>query len=238
MREGPDIARVANLIGDPARAHMLTALMSGKALTATELAGEAGVTLQTASGHLAKLADGHLVQARKQGRHKYFALAHADVATTLEALMGLAAGQGKLRTRTGPKDAAMRQARVCYNHLAGQMGVQMFESLKTRAYVVEGMDDIRLTASGAAFARDFGIDVDALENARAPLCRSCLDWSERRTHLAGSLGRAMLTRMEEAGWVRRDRDSRVLLFNPKGLAAFDAAFPKEKDTHNGVPLMR
>ena len=108
MREGPDIARIAALIGDPARAHMLTALMSGKALTATELAGEAGVTLQTASGHLAKLLDGQMVQARKQGRHKYFALAHADVAATLEALMGLAAGQGTSRTRTGPKDAAMR----------------------------------------------------------------------------------------------------------------------------------
>ena len=104
MREGPDIARIATLMGDPARANMLTALMSGKALTATELAAEAGVTAQTASSHLAKLLDGQLVQVRKQGRHKYFALAHADVAAALEGLMGLAAGQ--LRTRTGPKDAA------------------------------------------------------------------------------------------------------------------------------------
>lgn len=204
---------------------MLTALMSGKALTATELAGEAGVTLQTASGHLAKLADGQLVQARKQGRHKYFALAHADVAATLEALMGLAAGQGRLRTRTGPKDAEMRRARVCYNHLAGEMGVQMFESLKTRMYLVEDLDDIHLTASGEAFARDFGIDIDALGNARAPLCRSCLDWSERRTHLAGSLGRAMLTRMEEMNWLHRDQDSRAILFNPLGERKFDQAFP-------------
>lgn len=230
MREGPDIARVATLIGDPARANMLTALMSGKALTATELAGEAGVTLQTASGHLSKLAAGQLVQVRKQGRHKYFALAHADVAATLEALMGLAAGQGTLRTRTGPRDTAMRQARVCYNHLAGQMGVQMFSSMLNRDLVWEKGEDLGLTAEGEQFVAAFGVALEPLNGARAPLCRSCLDWSERRTHLAGSLGRAMLARMEQAGWVRRDRDSRALLFSPKGLAAFDDAFPKEKGT--------
>ncbi len=224
MKEGPDIARIAALIGEPARANMLTALMSGKALTATELAGEAGVTLQTASGHLAKLRDGDLVQVRKQGRHKYFALAHADVATTLEALMGLAAGQGALRTRTGPKDAAMRQARVCYNHLAGQMGVQMFGSLLQRGLIWQEGEALGLTEAGKGFVCDFGVDVDGLSMARAPLCRSCLDWSERRTHLAGSLGRAMLARMETLDWVRRDRDSRALLFTSRGSAAFSRAF--------------
>ena len=230
MREGPDISRVANLIGDPARAHMLTALMTGKALTAPELAGEAGVTLQTASGHLAKLADGQLVQVRKQGRHKYFSLAHADVAATLEALMGLAAGQGTLRTRTGPKDAAMRQARVCYNHLAGQMGVQMFTSMRARGLIWEDGESLGLTDAGAQFVTTFGVRLAPLETARAPLCRSCLDWSERRTHLAGSLGRAMLARMETLGWARRDESSRALLFKPTGLAGFEAAFPNEKGT--------
>ncbi len=222
MKEGPDIAGIATLIGDPARANMLTALMSGKALTATELAAEAGVTAQTASGHLAKLSQGGLVQARKQGRHKYFALAHADVAATLEALMGLAAGQ--LRTRTGPRDAALREARVCYNHLAGRRGVQMFEFLLAQEYLHEDGAVIRLTAAGDGFIREFGIDPDVMQSARAPLCRSCLDWSERRTHLAGSLGRAMLTRMEGLDWVRRDKDSRALLFDPDGVAAFDRVF--------------
>ena len=225
MKEGPDIARIAALIGDPARANMLTALMSGKALTATELAAEAGVTLQTASGHLAKLLDGQLVQVRKQGRHKYVALANADVGATLEALMGLAAGQGALRTRTGPKNAQLRQARVCYNHLAGQMGVQMFESLLGRGLLHENGEALELTESGENFASDFGINLPALQSARAPMCRSCLDWSERRTHLAGSLGRAFLTRMEDAGWVRRDPDSRALLYSVKGRDAFAAAFP-------------
>lgn len=225
MKEGPDIARIAALIGDPARANMLTALMSGKALTATELAAEAGVTLQTTSGHLAKLLDGQLLQVRKQGRHKYFALANADVGATLEALMGLAAGQGALRTRTGPKNTQLRQARVCYNHLAGQMGVQMFQSMLANGLLVEDGETLRLTQIGASFASDFGVDLQALQSARAPLCRSCLDWSERRTHLAGSLGRAILSEMEARRWVRRDSDSRVIAFSANGIKAFDATFP-------------
>ena len=223
MKEGPDISRVAALIGDPARANMLVALMNGKALTASELAAEAGVTAQTASGHLGKLQDGDLVQVRKQGRHKYFALASGDVAAALEGLMGLAAGQ--LRTRTGPKDAALRHARVCYNHLAGQRGVQAYASLLARGFLREDADDISLTPDGRAFAQGFGIDLDALSGNRAPLCRSCLDWSERRTHLAGSLGRAMLARMEADGWLRRDPGSRAILFSRDGLTAFEAAFP-------------
>ena len=224
MKEGPNIARVAALIGDPARANMLTALMSGKALTATELAAEAGVTLQTASGHLAKLLDGQLVQVRRQGRHKYFALAHADVGATLEALMGLAAGQGSLRTRTGPKNAQLRQARVCYNHLAGQMGVQMFQSMLARDLLREDGEALGLTPQGEAFVTGFGVDLDGLSAGRAPLCRSCLDWSERRTHLAGSLGRAMLSEMEKLRWLRRDKDSRALIFSPRGMQAFKEAF--------------
>lgn len=223
MKEGPDIARIATLIGDPARANMLTALMAGKALTATELATEAGVTRQTASVHLAKLLDGELVQVRKQGRHKYFALAHADVAAALEGLMGLASGQP--RTRTGPRDAALRRARVCYNHLAGQMGVQMFGSLLDRGLLHEKGDQLTLTPAGQGFAADFGVDMASLVAARAPLCRTCLDWSERRTHLAGSLGRAMLARMETLGWVQRDADSRAILFSEKGKLAFDQMFP-------------
>ncbi|WP_394177439.1 ArsR/SmtB family transcription factor [Yoonia maritima] len=224
MKEGPDISRVAALIGDPARANMLTALMTGKALTATELAVEAGVTPQTASGHLAKLFDGGLVQSRKQGRHKYFALAHGDVAVVLEGLMGLAGGE--LRTRTGPKDAALRQARVCYNHLAGQMGVQMFSSLIFRGLMRDDPDAPVLTAGGQEFIVQFGVDLESLTQQRAPLCRSCLDWSERRTHLAGSLGRAMLTKMEQSGWVKRDDKSRALLFSQAGASAFQVAFPE------------
>lgn len=230
MKEGPDIARVATLIGDPARANMLTALMSGKALTVSELAEEAGVTVQTASSHLSKLDAGGLLRPRKQGRHKYFSLANEDVAHVLEGLMGLAAGSGHLRKRPGPKDAELREARVCYNHLAGDMGTQMFDSLIARGHIVLKGEDLRLTASGAAFVKEFEIDVDALQKARAPLCRECLDWSERRSHLAGSLGRAFLTRFEELSWAQRDAKTRVVSFSANGAKAFHRLFPVKSNS--------
>jgi DNA-binding transcriptional ArsR family regulator len=224
MKEGPDIARVAALIGDPARANILTALMSGKALTATELAQEAGVTLQTASSHLARLDQGGLLRPRKQGRHKYFSLASDEVAHVLEALMGLAAGSGHLRTRTGPKDLALRRARVCYNHLAGEMGIQLYQSLMARGFIARGGDTLDLLPAGAAFVRAFGIDIDTLSAARAPLCRDCLDWSARQSHLAGSLGRAFLSRLEQLGWARRDGNTRIIRFSAAGDQAFATTF--------------
>lgn len=224
MKEGPDIAHIAALIGDPARANMLLALMSGRALTASELAAEAGVTLPTASAHLGKLDDGGLLRPRKQGRHKYFSLASDDVADVLEKLMGLAAGSGHLRTRTGPKDAALRKARICYNHLAGEMGTQLYAGAVARGLVLQDDEMPKLTHGGEIFMRDFGIDLDTLTKARAPLCRECLDWSERRAHLAGSLGRALLTRFEDLGWARRDKTSRAVLFSPEGERQFRQAF--------------
>lgn len=224
MKEGPDIAHIAALIGDPARANMLTALMSGKALTVSELAKEAGVTIQTASSHLSKLDQGGLLRSRKQGRHKYFALANDEVAHVLEGLMGLAAGAGHLRRRTGPKDAELRQARVCYNHLAGDMGTRMFDSLIAQEHLVFDGETLALTASGATFVADFGIDLDMLRKGRAVLCRECLDWSERRSHLAGSLGRAFLSRFEALSWVKRDQKTRVISFSRNGIEEFERLF--------------
>jgi DNA-binding transcriptional ArsR family regulator len=224
MKEGPDIAYVASLIGDPARANMLTALMSGKALTASELAAEAGVTLPTASAHLAKLGEGGLLSLRKEGRHKYFALAGEEVAQTLEALMGLAAGSGHLRTRTGPKDEALRKARVCYSHLAGDMGTQLFDSLLARGFLGAGKEGLELTREGVDFVSGFGIDLEGLRAGRARLCRECLDWSERRSHLAGSLGRALLSRFEELGWARRNQATRVVTFSREGERRFGELF--------------
>lgn len=224
MKEGPDIAFVAALIGDPARANMLTALLSGKALTVSELAEQAGVTIQTASAHLSKLNDGGLLRPRKQGRHKYFSLASDEVAHVLEGLMGLAANAGHLRQRTGPKDAALRRARVCYNHLAGTMGTQMFDAMIGTGHLELRGEDLELTATGAAFVTEFGIDVDVLSSRKAPLCRECLDWSERRSHLAGSLGRAFLTRFEELNWAKRDAGTRVISFSKHGGDAFHRLF--------------
>jgi len=225
MKEGPDIAHIAALIGDPARANMLTALMSGKALTVSELAEEAGVTIQTASSHLSRMQAGGLLRQRKQGRHKYFALATEDVAHVLEGLMGLAAGAGHLRRRTGPKDQTLRRARVCYNHLAGDMGTRLYDSLSAQCHLAVHDDTVTLTRPGAAFVTAFGIDLEALSRRKAPLCRECLDWSERRPHLAGSLGRALLARFEALDWARRDQTSRAVIFSPAGTEAFARTFP-------------
>lgn len=222
MKEGPVIAQVAALIGDPARANMLTALMDGRALTVSELAGAAGVGLPTASGHLAKLDQAGLLVAEKQGRHRYFRLSGPDVAEVLEALMGLAQRTGAIRVRTGPRDAALRTARVCYDHLAGERAVRLMLSLADRG-LITGVEEPRLTRAGRDFFGQIGIDVPALERGRRPLCRACLDWSERRAHLAGSLGAAVLDHVLAAGWARR-RDGRVVSFDAKGAAACDAVF--------------
>lgn len=230
MKEGPDIAQVAALIGDPARANILTALMSGKALTATELAYEAGVTAQTASAHLTKLTDGGLVSALKSGRHKYFSLASDDVAGVLESLMGLAAGAGHLRKRTGPKDNAMRKARVCYNHLAGDMGVQMYRAMVAQGLLDDSRESLALTQAGHSFVSELGIDVSTLPASKSPLCRECLDWSARTSHLSGQLGRALLTRFIALNWAKRQENSRVVTFSPEGEKAFLSLFPMPERT--------
>lgn len=227
MKDGPDIARLAALIGDPARANMLTALMSGKALTSTELALEAGVTLQTASSHLARLTDGGLIRPRKQGRHRYYSLGDDEVGAVLESLMGLAARRGHLRTRTGPKDPALRRARVCYDHMAGDCGVQIHDSLLQRGFLAadSARETLTVTEAGLGFLNAFGLAMHQAGASRRPLCRPCLDWSERRNHLAGRVGAAVLDRLYSLEWVRRDGDSRVLTFTPTGEREFRSAFP-------------
>jgi len=225
MKEGPDIALLGSLIGDPARANMLSALLSGKALTVSELAAEAGVTLPTASSHLGKLEAGGLLKRRKQGRHRYFSLADEDVSGVLEAIMGLAAKRGHMRTRTGPKDPALRKARVCYNHLAGEFGVRLFDSLLARQHLLEIDENLELSLTGYTFISAFGIDAEALGKTRPPLCKACLDWSARRTHLAGSLGTAFLNRFYELGWAERQEGSRIVAFTKKGEKLYLSQFP-------------
>ncbi len=227
MKEGPDIALLGALIGDPARANMLTALMSGMAHTATELAGEAGVTLQTASSHLAKLENAGLLVRRKQGRHRYFALADDEISSLLEAMMGFAAKQGHLRARVGPRDPALRRARVCYNHLAGEFGVQLFDSMVSRCFLDRQDNEVVLTDPGRDFVEGLGIDLADLGKKRRPMCKSCLDWSARRTHLAGSLGVALLDKFYALRWAKRLDNSRTVAFTRRGEQAFQAQFPME-----------
>jgi len=224
MREGPDLARIASLVGDPARASMLTALVGGTALTASELALEAGVSLPTASSHLAKLSEGGLLAASSQGRHRYFRLSGPQVAGMLEAIMGVAETVGPKRARPGPKDEAMREARVCYDHLAGAQAVKMLDRFVAEGIVLPDGDRLVLGRNAAPFFAARGIDVAELSGSRRPLCRSCLDWSVRRSHLAGTLGAAILDRVLKQKWARREPGSRAVRFTPTGRQAFAKAF--------------
>lgn len=201
----------------------MTALMDGRALTVSELTEASGVTMQTTSGHLAKLGAANLLATEKQGRHRYYRLSGTDVAEVLEALMGLAQRTGAVRVRTGPKDAALRQARVCYDHMAGERGVELFNGIRKNGFIVDDGGEPRLTEEGRLFFDGFGIDVTALEKGKRPVCRHCLDWSERRDHLAGALGAAILAKLVDRGWVRREK-GRVLTFTAPGAEKFRRAF--------------
>jgi DNA-binding transcriptional ArsR family regulator len=216
MKDGPSIVGIAALIGDHARAEVLTALLADRALTATELAEVAGVTKQTISAHLAKLVDAKLVAVENQGRHRYFRLADQDVAHLLESLMGVAFRTGAVRVRSSPREPALRKARVCYDHLAGEVGVRIYEGLMRRHALVPRADGLALSESGRRLFKKLAIDVDALAKQKRAFCRACLDWSERRHHLAGALGAALLDRLVELGWAKRARDSRVVSLTPNG----------------------
>ena len=222
MNDGPCIARIAALIGDRARADVLTALMADRALTATELTGIASVTKQTLSAHLAKLVDAGLLSVQSQGRHRYYRLADADVARLLELLMGVAFRTGATRLKTGPREPAMRTARVCYDHLAGELAVAAFESAVRRGALQTEGDRLGLGPAGAGWFANLGLDLQALPVSRRPLCRACLDWSERRHHLAGTLGAALLRQLVALRWARRAADSRVVHFTAVGERNFCA----------------
>ncbi len=222
MKDGPNIARVASLLGDAARAVVLTALMADRALTATELAAVAGVTKQTMSAHLAKLLNAALITVDQQGRHRYFRLADEDVAGLIESLMGVAFRTGAVRLLSSPREPALRKARICYDHLAGEAGVAVYDALLRHGAFKMTAEALQLSAAGAAWFDRLGIDTNAAARQRRIFCRSCMDWSERRHHLAGSLGAALLARLYELKWAVRDRNSRVIKFTAKGQRAWSA----------------
>src|SRR5258706_9735114 len=224
MKDGPNIVGIAALIGDHARAEVLTALLAGQALTATELAAAAGVTKQTVSSHLAKLLAAQLLAVEAQGRHRYFRLADRDVAHLLESLMGVAYRTGAVRVRASAREPAVRKARVCYDHLAGELGVLIFDSLEQRRLLRSGTEGLELTPRGQRFFVEFGIDGSSLARQRRPLCRACLDWSMRRHHLAGAAGAAVLSRCLALGWARRAKGSRLVTFAAAGERALRERF--------------
>lgn len=216
MKEGPDIARIAALVADSARSMMLLALMDGRALTATELASLAGITKQTASSHLAKLVDGEVLCVEAQGRHRYFRLAGPHVATLLEALM-VFSSDAVPPLRTGPKEPALRKARICYDHLAGEMGVALYDHMQADGWLCE---DLSVTDRGWEKLAAIGLEREDLPAGSRPHCRACLDWSQRRHHLAGRVGKVMLDRFLALSWARRLPASRVIRFSPEGERRF------------------
>ncbi len=225
MTESPNIAALAAPLADPARARMVVLLMDGRARTVTELGSATGLTKASASEHGARLVDAGLLRAERQGRHKYLTLASAEVARLIEAMMALAGQTPTRMPQPGPRDPALREARLCYNHLAGALGVQLYQSLSARGFLGHTRVGLDLTRAGRSFCHDFGLEDADLAPARTPLCRDCLDWSERQSHLGGRLGRLLLTRMEAKGWLRRKPESRALMVTPEGRRAFAKAFP-------------
>ncbi|MGO4571485.1 ArsR/SmtB family transcription factor [Microvirga sp. 2TAF3] len=224
MVSGNTLAEIAALIGDVARANILSALMDGRALTASELAWHSGVSPQTASGHLAKLSEANLLAVARQGRHRYYRLATPEVAQAIEALMAVASFGPKRHRPVGPKDEALRNARTCYDHLAGRLGIALADTLTARNHIVLSDSAGALTDGGHRFLCDFGIDLEAGRGRGRALCRTCLDWSERRPHLAGRLGAALCTRLFELGWVERIKDSRALAITPAGRKGLGETF--------------
>jgi len=213
------VAGTAALVGDPARASMLMALMDGRALTASELARVAGVMPQTASGHLAQLVGAGLLSCQRQGRHHYHRLAPPSVARMLESIIEISANDEAAARAvvTGPRDAAMRAARTCYDHLAGRLGVALADSLSTHGHIELSPEGGAVTDSGMAFLADFGVDLAAAGRSGGRVfCRPCLDWSERRLHVGGVLGAALAKRCLELDWIRRAEASRAINVTPPG----------------------
>ncbi len=217
------IAHVAALAGEPARTAMLMALMDGRALTARELANAANITPATASRHLGLLVEADLLQVQRQGRHRYHRLASAEVARLLESLMQLAASSAPPRIATGPADAALRTARTCYDHVAGRLGVAIAGHLQELGAVQLDADGAAAHATAAldSALRALGIPAAALTapGGQRLACRPCLDWSERRMHLAGRVGSLICGHALDSGWLLRGAGTRALTISPAGAGA-------------------
>ncbi len=232
MSSAARLAALAALAADPARAAMLQALMDGRALTAGELGQAGGVSPSTASSHLKQLVEGGMLRVLAQGRHRYYRLAGEPVARVLETLMAAAselAPGSILAIATGPKQAALRHARTCYDHFAGRLGVALADGLASGGFIELGDDAAMLTDSGLAMLPTVGIDVSVLVARRSVgsgrvLCRPCLDWSERRPHLAGLLGKTLCAHSFAQGWVRRLPGTRAVTVTPIGARIFRQAF--------------
>jgi len=216
MLADADLAAVGRILGDAHRARFVLALLGGQELTAGELAARAGASPPLASAHLAKLLESGLVGVRQHGRERYYRLANADVAQAIETLLTIA----PVRTATGLKNVtrgrALQRARTCYDHLAGRLGVGLADAFEQQRIIAPADGGWSLTPEGGRRLQTLGLDVEAQRGGRRPVRRPCLDWTERRPHMAGQLGRALAGRLLDQGWVRRGAASRAVLITPDG----------------------
>ncbi len=228
MSNPNQLARIGQLIGEPSRAAIITALMDGRALTAKELASCANVTPQTASTHIAQLASANLLTVEKQGRHKYHRLASAEIAQMIEGIMEIALQNNtpvSKRLSTGPKDKALRNARTCYDHFAGRLGVSITDALLAQGHIEFDDEAGLITEQGEAFFQRSGIALEVGRGkSRRPICRPCLDWTERRRHIGGKLGAAICYHFLERNFVRRLKESRAVEVTPAGRQALKNLF--------------
>ncbi|HWI27194.1 MAG TPA: helix-turn-helix transcriptional regulator [Stellaceae bacterium] len=224
MKEDPRLAEIAALVGDPARANILTALLDGRALTASELAYFAGVSPQTTSGHLSKLTQSHLLSLQKQGRHRYYRLATPQVGRMIEGIMEVAVAAPARYRPPSKVDAELRRARTCYDHFAGLLGVGLADALAERGHLELGEEAGEVTEAGIDFLTGFGLDLAAARQRRRAYCRPCLDWTERRPHIGGAVGAALASRCFDLRWVARQRDSRALIITPAGRRGLEEVF--------------
>ena len=215
---------IGTTIGSPARAAILGALFDGRALTATELARLACVSPATASGHLARLVESRLLVAEQHGRHRYYRIAGPDIAEALQSLARLDVTRAAPSRPPSRELNVIRRARLCYDHFAGHLGVAMTTTMLERGWLSTEDRDFRLTASGEDLCTRLGIDLRAVRARRRMFARKCLDWSERRPHLAGALGAALAERAFENGWVERTRRPREVSITARGEVAFERYF--------------
>jgi DNA-binding transcriptional ArsR family regulator len=220
----PSIAPLGALIAVPARANMLAALFDGRALTATELAYAARITPQTASSHLAKLVNAHLLVVEQHGRFRYYKLAGRQVAEALELLTHISPHKPVPIRGHSESTRKLRDARLCYDHLAGVLGVRITDALLEQGVLQLNGRDFTLTAAGHAFCTDFGLDPIQISTQRRAFARPCLDWSERRPHLAGALGAALANAFFDRGWIIREPLGRAINLTDQGCAGFKTAF--------------
>jgi DNA-binding transcriptional ArsR family regulator len=223
MITGPLIAETAGLVGEAARATMLSALLDGRALTATELAYAARITPQTASSHLTKLTEAGLITPLRNGRYRYFRLASPKVAQMLDGIMAVVLEHRPRHQPLSRQARELRDARICYDHLAGRLSIGLADFYTSREYIVLGDEAAEITPAGSRFLSEFGIDLRA-GGKRRHFCRACLDWTERRPHIGGAVGAALTKRCFDLGWTQRQKNSRAVTVTPVGRHEFLETF--------------